>query len=337
MPTALLASLVAALAAAAPVKLAAPGLSYVNVDEKVGDFMVDYLAQQLVAQGIAVTTKTQVNALLGFERQKSLLGCSGQSASCLAELAGALGVDGLVTGSLARTAKGSYVINITVVAARDGRSVGAMSARAPDDDALLDVLATAARQLAPKVISELGPKPASAATHASSSTTRPASGTAASAGNPVALAAGTTGTPAASGRTRFSPAAPPPESTPAPDAGGALATTGPALGPQPFALPKWISLGVGGAAALASGSLYGVAVAQRAALDGTPTSVDSRAKLDSRLTDIRNFQTGAAVAGAVALLGLGGFGLGMFLDRPPAVAIAPAAGGSVVSVEWELP
>src|SRR5688572_24149396 len=85
-----------------PLHLAAPGLSYVNLDEKAGDAFLDYFNQQLALAGkIQVATKAEVSAVLGMERQRNLLGCSEQG-SCMAELAGALGVDGIITGSLAR-------------------------------------------------------------------------------------------------------------------------------------------------------------------------------------------------------------------------------------------
>src|SRR4051812_14698011 len=115
----MIAQLSAALLFAAPVdatvKLASPGLSYVNVDDKLGDFFNEYFAQQLVLQGgIRVTTKNEISSLLGFERQRQLLGCSDQSSSCLAELAGALGVDGIITGSIAKLSSG-YAGNIKIV------------------------------------------------------------------------------------------------------------------------------------------------------------------------------------------------------------------------------
>src|SRR5438045_2465034 len=94
-------------ASSAPVRLASPGWSMVNVDARVGEFFADHFANQLGLQpGIQVTTKGEIASLLGFERQRQLLGCSTDQASCLAELAGALGVDGLISGSIARFGSG---------------------------------------------------------------------------------------------------------------------------------------------------------------------------------------------------------------------------------------
>ncbi|MGQ0507574.1 MAG: hypothetical protein ACT4TC_19905 [Myxococcaceae bacterium] len=145
--------LLSLLAAASPpsdgtVKLAAPGLSYVQLEDKVGDFYNDYFAQQVVLQGgIRVTTKTEISALLGFERQKELMGCSDKSTSCLAELAGALGVDGLITGSLAKLGSG-YTINLKIISATTARPLAVYSARLKGDDALLDWLGERAKELA---------------------------------------------------------------------------------------------------------------------------------------------------------------------------------------------
>src|SRR5437660_1662129 len=121
-PVVLLAAL--ALAAEGPIKLGSPGLSYVSIDDKTGDFFVDFFAQKLIAEGFRVTTKSEISALLGFERQKSLMGCGETATNCLAELAGALGVDGLIVGSLAKTPRG-FVMNLKVVSALDARQLAA--------------------------------------------------------------------------------------------------------------------------------------------------------------------------------------------------------------------
>jgi hypothetical protein len=134
-------------AAPAPLKLAAPGFSCVNAEEKTCDFFNDYFAQQLATDaGARVTTKTEVSALLGFERQKQLLGCSEESSSCLAEIAGALGVDGVLVGSVA-TFGAELALTVKVVGAKDGEPLASWSTRAKKD-AVLDALGTGARALA---------------------------------------------------------------------------------------------------------------------------------------------------------------------------------------------
>jgi hypothetical protein len=143
---ALLASGAAVAAPAAkPFKLALPAFSYVNVEDKAGDFFLDYFAQQLQLRGVTVTTKRDVAAILGMERQREYLNCAVGTGECVAELSGALGVDALIVGSLAKTGSG-YVINLKIVGSRDARSLAVFSTRVKSDEALLDYLQASARE-----------------------------------------------------------------------------------------------------------------------------------------------------------------------------------------------
>lgn len=162
-------------AARAPIKLAAPGFNFIDVDEKKGNFFVDYFGQEISQRGVQVVTKTEIATLVGFERQKQLLGCSEQEASCLAELAGALGVDGVIAGSIARIGKG-YAVSLKVLNAKNASTMAAFSGRVPSDDALLDWLSATAAQLVAKVTSARpGEPPASAGPpSAASAPSRPA-------------------------------------------------------------------------------------------------------------------------------------------------------------------
>ena len=49
--------------------------------------------------GIEVIGKSDINAIVGFERQKQVMGCA-EDSTCLAEIGGALGVDFILVGSL---------------------------------------------------------------------------------------------------------------------------------------------------------------------------------------------------------------------------------------------
>lgn len=152
-------ALVGCVLAAAPasnIKLAAPGLSYVNVDEKVGGFLNEHLAQRMAEGGLSVITPSEIAQLVGFERQKELLGCSDQAASCLAELGGALGVDGLVTGSVARLGK-TFRVNLKIIAANDGRALALSSFASANYDELLEDLEKSAVTLAADVKKALRP------------------------------------------------------------------------------------------------------------------------------------------------------------------------------------
>jgi hypothetical protein len=140
--------------APAPVKLAAPGFSTVEVPAERARFLNDYLSEQLMQQAggrLRVTTESEVAAVLGLERQKALLGCSDGSSSCLAEIAGALGVDGVVVGNVARFG-GDYAVTLKVVSARDGALLASASSRSLKEGALLEWMAEAAQRLARQLV-----------------------------------------------------------------------------------------------------------------------------------------------------------------------------------------
>jgi hypothetical protein len=146
--------------AAEPLKLAAPGFSGVDVSEAQATFFSDHFAQQLTLRGLQVTTASQIGSLLGFERQRQLLGCKEAGGSCMAELAAALGVDGVVTGSVGKFDQ-SYQVNISVVSSRDGRTLSAFSRKVNGSSAVLDALNDAADQMARDLLRALGRAPAS--------------------------------------------------------------------------------------------------------------------------------------------------------------------------------
>ena len=135
------------LLAAEPLKLAAPGLSGVDVSEAQATFFSDHFAQQLTLRGLQVTTSSQIGTLLGFERQRNLLGCKETGGSCMAELAAALGVDGVVTGSVGKFDQ-TFQVNVSVVSALDGRTLSAFSRKVNGSAAVLDALNDAADQMA---------------------------------------------------------------------------------------------------------------------------------------------------------------------------------------------
>lgn len=135
------------LAASAVPSLAIPGFTCVGVDGALCTAYEDRLASQLGAGGqLTVVTHGDIEKTLGFERQKQLLGCASEEGSCLSELAGALGVDGLVTASIARSGS-SIIMSVRVVRARDGSTWASLTERVRDEDGLLDALDRAAQQL----------------------------------------------------------------------------------------------------------------------------------------------------------------------------------------------
>jgi TolB-like protein len=135
----------------APVRLAAPGLNGVRVTPDVVGFFSDHLAQQLTLRGLQVITSGEMQSLLGLERQKALLGCeTAAQSSCLVELASALGVDGVVMGSVGRFDE-TIQVNLKVISASDGHSLGSWSGSAEKESAVLGKLTEAAGSLAAQV------------------------------------------------------------------------------------------------------------------------------------------------------------------------------------------
>jgi hypothetical protein len=129
-----------ALVSATPRTLASPGLTSINIDERVAAFYSEFFAQELaVKSGFRVVTQAEVATLLGLERQRQLLGCSDDSTSCMAELAGALGAEGVVTGSIARLGSG-FAVTLKVISPGDARTLAVRTGRSKDEDSLLDWL-----------------------------------------------------------------------------------------------------------------------------------------------------------------------------------------------------
>lgn len=133
--------------AAAPVSLAAPGFSALGLDQKAGDFYSDQVSQQLGFRGLKVITRTEVNAMLGNERQRQLLGCSDESSSCTTELAGALGADALLLGDVAKTGD-KYRLSVRIIGAKTGARLSSAVVTGSSEDALLEAFSTVSERMA---------------------------------------------------------------------------------------------------------------------------------------------------------------------------------------------
>src|SRR2546430_2430818 len=99
--------------AQAKLKLALPGFSGVGVSQEFLRFASEHFAQELGNEGLSVITEREISTLLGLERQRQLLGCSENSVSCAAELAGALGVDATVVGDIGKF-ENVYRVNVKI-------------------------------------------------------------------------------------------------------------------------------------------------------------------------------------------------------------------------------
>lgn len=131
--------------------LAVPDFGLVQIPQaEFGAFYAEHFVVKLGLHGVAATTQKDIEGVLGLERQRALLGCSDASVSCAVELAGALGVDGLVTGQIARVGS-VYQINLRVISARSASTLYAFSRQVRDEEEILTALADAAAEAATKL------------------------------------------------------------------------------------------------------------------------------------------------------------------------------------------
>lgn len=118
-----------------------------GVPRETAQLMGDALAGELRKRpGISVLTQSDVSALLGVEKTRQMLGCT--ESGCVAEIAGALGADRVVHGSLGRVGE-SLVVNLSALDPRRGTAAASVSERlrGGGEEAFLDVLPTIADSL----------------------------------------------------------------------------------------------------------------------------------------------------------------------------------------------
>jgi hypothetical protein len=150
-------ALVSSLVCAAPLKLATVGFSQVGLSDAQAAFYAEHFSTKLSEDpSVRVTTPKDMAALLGIEKQKQLLGCSDQSSSCMAELAGALGADGLITGQVAKVGK-RFQLNLKVLAGDGSRMLFVHSSKllASEED-LVEELNSVASDTIRRVREQLG-------------------------------------------------------------------------------------------------------------------------------------------------------------------------------------
>lgn len=135
------------LAGATPT-LAAPEWNSVNISPAMSAVYAETLADAVRKQGVKVFSTSDIQTLLGIERQKALLGCSSDgSTSCMVELANALGCNATLMVNLARLEDGSFR-GLARLLMSSGEVKSSVKLDAPNDRALLDALERAGTQLA---------------------------------------------------------------------------------------------------------------------------------------------------------------------------------------------
>lgn len=129
-------SLLSLVLVAAPIQLASVGFTSVKVSKPLVASFEETFALRLSQGGrVRVTTPRDVVTVLGVERQRQLLGCADDSTSCLAELAGALGSEGIVMGEVAQVGR---VLQLTIkVLSPGGKPLYSTLRRVKGEEAML--------------------------------------------------------------------------------------------------------------------------------------------------------------------------------------------------------
>ncbi|MCU0701035.1 MAG: hypothetical protein MUC96_31390 [Myxococcaceae bacterium] len=139
-------SLLAVVVAGAAPTLAAPGFSCPGIEPGFCDAYLEHFASAMTSRGVKVLSKNDVAQVLSIERQRELLGCAEGGSSCLAELAGALGVGNVLTGTVAKLESG-YLSTLKVIDASEGTTKWTASERVEGERALFAFLEGRARDL----------------------------------------------------------------------------------------------------------------------------------------------------------------------------------------------
>ncbi|MDP2276127.1 MAG: hypothetical protein Q8N23_12900 [Archangium sp.] len=144
-------SLLMLAATPAPLRVAVPNFNVINIQPEAAAFFMDRFANRLRSRGLAVTTATEIETVLGLERQKQLLGCAENSSSCQAEIAAALGADAIVRARVARFGQ-RFELTLTLIDPANAAVIGSISGSATDEGKVLDTLEAGADEFTAKLV-----------------------------------------------------------------------------------------------------------------------------------------------------------------------------------------
>jgi TolB-like protein len=255
-----------------------------------------------------VIGKSDINAVIGFEKQKQVMGC-GDDSTCLAEIGGALGVDFILVGSLG-TIGDLFRLDLKLVDAKKARVRARVGVTVEGKESkLVAAVQKAVRDLLTPLVSSEPPPPVAA------QTTPPAKEKEKAAPKPDALKAAI-------------PLPPPPVMASKP------ASTGVSTSASTSRRTWAYVTGGTGLALLAGGAVFGLQA--RSALDAEKKAAASGdlAAYDSNKSKVKSSST---LADVFFLGGAAGVGVGtwlFFTSRPAAVAldVAPLPGGAFASI-----
>ncbi len=123
-------------------------------DRKTVEGLSALLASEVARRpSLTVLAGADLRALVGFERQKQLVGCT--ESSCIAELAGALGVAYLVSSEVSKVGS-TWLLSLTLLDANKAMAQSRLTRKAYSDDQLVDETAGAVDELL-KALPAAGP------------------------------------------------------------------------------------------------------------------------------------------------------------------------------------
>lgn len=120
--------------AALPRHVLVQDLRGLDVPREEVSWVNEKLIEALSRQGFEVLTSEQVASALGLERQRQLLGCAADT-NCAAEIALSLGVDAIISGSVAKV-DGGFDLSVKIFSAQSGALLGTQSGVAADRSAV---------------------------------------------------------------------------------------------------------------------------------------------------------------------------------------------------------
>jgi hypothetical protein len=148
----------AARPAASRIRLAVLDVQYAGAgDSKTVEGLSALIASEVARRpGLTVLAGADVRALLGFERQKALLGCT--EGSCMAELAGALGVSFLISSEISRVGS-TWLLSLSLLDANRAAAMSRLTRKAYSDDQLVEEAADAVDELMTALPGAGAPRP----------------------------------------------------------------------------------------------------------------------------------------------------------------------------------
>jgi TolB-like protein len=255
--------------------------------------------------GYEVIGKSDIASMLGFERQKKVMGCTDDS-SCLAEVGGALGVDFILVGSLGRIGT-LQRLDLKLVDVKRSRVRGRVGVSVQGkEEAVVAEVQKAVHDLLDRELGQRADPPVAKA--------------------PPHLEARPEKAPASAGATAI-PLPPPPRTTPR----TGVATAAPTDGRR-----RWAYVAGGaGLALVAGGAVAGLSAKSAYDDEKAASARGDKGAYDSAKSKVKSM---SAVADGLFLAGAVGVGAGTYLfftsgrSAPVAVGVSPVAGGAVASV-----